>query len=161
MPWELKILLGVELAEVGLQRLHLLEHIASALYPEPATAFAKVAVLESALYMRNQLLRDTDWAGMAHSLEIRVPLVDPRLLFTLAKIPAVQSNTANKQLLADSLSNPLPHTVINRAKSGFTTPVGQWQQRDKRLQAWQNIPSLAHKNCPWARRWSYAVMHNF
>ena len=26
--------------------------------------------------MRNQLLRDADWAGMAHSLEIRTPLVD-------------------------------------------------------------------------------------
>jgi len=30
--------------------------------------------------MRNQLLRDADWAGMAHSLEIRVPLVDVELL---------------------------------------------------------------------------------
>ena len=30
--------------------------------------------------MRNQLLRDTDWASMAHSLEVRVPLVDAVLL---------------------------------------------------------------------------------
>jgi len=31
-------------------------------------------------YMRQQLLRDADWADMAHSLEIRVPLVDLELL---------------------------------------------------------------------------------
>ena len=37
-------------------------------------------MLESSLYMRNQLLRDTDWASMAHSLEVRVPLVDVELL---------------------------------------------------------------------------------
>ena len=33
-----------------------------------------VSALEMSCYMRNQLLRDADWAGMAHSLEIRVPL---------------------------------------------------------------------------------------
>ena len=44
--------------------------------------------MESALYMRNQLLRDSDWAGMAHSLEIRVPMVDTELLRRLG--PALQ-----------------------------------------------------------------------
>ena len=52
----------------------------SSIETSAATSFGKVAVLESSLYMRNQLLRDTDWASMAHSLEVRVPLVDAELL---------------------------------------------------------------------------------
>ena len=44
-------------------------------------------MLESSLYMRNQLLRDTDWASMAHSLEVRVPLVDSKLLSQFARSP--------------------------------------------------------------------------
>jgi asparagine synthase (glutamine-hydrolysing) len=38
--------------------------------------------------MRNQLLRDADWAGMAHGIEIRVPLVDLTLLRAIA--PAIE-----------------------------------------------------------------------
>ena len=43
-----------------------------------------VGTLEMSRYMRNQLLRDADWAGMAHSVEIRVPLVDVQLLRDIA-----------------------------------------------------------------------------
>jgi hypothetical protein len=49
-----------------------------------ARDFDRVAALETALYMRNQLLRDADWAGMSHGVEIRVPYVDP---FFLAALP--------------------------------------------------------------------------
>ena len=38
--------------------------------------------------MRNQLLRDTDWASMAHALEVRVPLVDAALLRCVARATA-------------------------------------------------------------------------
>jgi asparagine synthase (glutamine-hydrolysing) len=37
--------------------------------------------------MRNQLLRDANWAGMAHGVDIRVPLVDATLLRSIA--PAI------------------------------------------------------------------------
>ena len=55
--------------------------------PDPGSDVARVCALESAHYMRNQLLRDADWAGMAHGVEIRVPLVDVTLLRSLA--PAI------------------------------------------------------------------------
>ena len=44
----------------------------------------KVSVLEASWYMRSQLLRDSDWASMAHGLELRVPLVDWPLWRTVA-----------------------------------------------------------------------------
>ena len=84
MPWELEAVLGKDTIRLGLRRLKPIRHIEALLTPRPSTRFGKVAVLESALYMRNQLLRDTDWASMAHSLEVRVPLVDVELLRRLA-----------------------------------------------------------------------------
>src|SRR6202035_30194 len=49
--------------------------------PDPWLA---VHLMESAQYLRNQLLRDSDWASMAHSVELRVPFVDARLRASLA-----------------------------------------------------------------------------
>ena len=80
MPWEVHSVIDPDTARLGLRRLKPIRHIEDVLKPKPSTDFGKIAVLESSLYMRNQLLRDTDWASMAHSLEVRVPLVDIKLL---------------------------------------------------------------------------------
>ena len=77
--------------------------------------------------MRNQLLRDADWAGMAHSLEIRVPYVDP---FFLAALPPgdVLATIKAKEAVADVPQPPLPEASRNRSKTGFVTPVGRWMR---------------------------------
>ena len=80
LPHELPEVMDAEIAREGLRRLKPLRRLAASLMPDPSSDIARVCVLESAHYMRNQLLRDADWAGMAHSLEIRVPLVDFSLL---------------------------------------------------------------------------------
>ena len=75
-------------------------------YPQPAEDFLKVSALEMVWYMRNQLLRVADWAGMAHSLEIRVPLVDIVLLRKIA--PLLASNHRPGKLdMAGTLADPL------------------------------------------------------
>jgi asparagine synthase (glutamine-hydrolysing) len=89
-----------------------------------APAHVQIAALESCWYMRNQLLRDTDWAGMAHGVELRVPLVDFALLESLG--PTIASAfPPNKRDLA-ACSSQIPQTVRNRRKTGFTTPVRHW-----------------------------------
>ena len=92
---------------LGLRRLNPIRHIEARLKPKPRTSFGKIAVLESSLYMRNQLLRDTDWASMAHSLEVRVPLVDSKLLSQLAPITdeewlAIQASACEQSARATS-----------------------------------------------------------
>jgi asparagine synthase (glutamine-hydrolysing) len=156
MPWELANILGPDLARSGLQRLDPLRYIGGLLQPRPATSFAKVAALESALYMRNQLLRDTDWASMAHSVEVRVPLVDPELLRRVARI-TTKSRLVRKRMLGNSPSLPLPTAVVERPKTGFGTPIQTWLQRDARLQRWRKVPTIAVERCPWARRWAVEV----
>jgi len=150
LPDELGELLDPEIIAQGLGRLMPLELIKAQLDPLPRTPFARVATLESALYLRNQLLRDTDWASMAHSLEVRVPLVDSVLLATLAPL-AAQGRIRGKALLACAPSRPLPRAVTRRGKTGFTTPVATWMKA-------RVVPdNEAARPVPWARGWSKIV----
>jgi len=156
MPWELHRLMDPALMAEGLRRLDPVRHLATPLRGGPRTPFGKVAALEAAHYLRNQLLRDTDWASMAHSLEVRVPLVDATLLRAVA--PAVlAAPRAAKRMLAASPREPLPDAVVARAKTGFATPIKDWLQRDDRLQGWRRVPQLTMPKCPWARRWAYQL----
>jgi asparagine synthase (glutamine-hydrolysing) len=157
MPWELDSILDPEIISEGLWRLQLLERISDLITPPPKAAFGKVASLESSLYMRNQLLRDTDWASMAHSLEVRVPLVDASLLRRVAPITARRHIANGKALLSASPRTPLPAIITSRRKTGFGIPVGDWLQRDPHLQSWKRVPALAGQNCTWARRWAYQL----
>jgi asparagine synthase (glutamine-hydrolysing) len=132
MPWELSHLMDRDLAREGLRRLQPTRLIAATLGTRLRKDFSKIAVLESALYMRNQLLRDTDWASMAHSLEVRVPLVDAHLLARCAPSVLATDRGSPKQLLASSPSQPLPEAITRRVKTGFTTPLPQWIRKWER-----------------------------
>jgi hypothetical protein len=132
MPWQLDQIVEPGTLSEGLSRLDPVAHIAEALEPAPRGAFAKVAVLEASLYMRNQLLRDTDWASMAHSVEMRVPLFDAHLVKTVAFLVVNMPAGAGKRLLAECPRSPLPAIVAERAKTGFGTPIAQWLGKDSR-----------------------------
>ena len=124
MPWELPDVLGPDLAREGweaLQPIARLEETVRGLESDRL----RVTALESAHYMRSQLLRDSDWASMAHSLEVRVPLVDWTLLRQLAPV-LVAHPEVGKHTMASAARPPLPRAVTERAKTGFTTPVRQW-----------------------------------
>jgi asparagine synthase (glutamine-hydrolysing) len=126
MPHELPSILGADYVREGLRRYSVLEQIRSSL---PATHHAEqaVAVLEQSLYMGNQLLRDTDWASMAHSLEVRVPLVDRELYETVAAalVPGERGRPA-KALLAEAAGNNQVGRQLARRKTGFAFPFDAW-----------------------------------
>jgi asparagine synthase (glutamine-hydrolysing) len=130
---ELPEVLGEEVAREGLRRLDLISILERAVTPDPGTPYARVAALESSLYLRNQLLRDMDWASMAHSLEVRVPLVDAHLLRKLAPV-LVTRKERGKQLLANAPRPPLPDVVRARRKTGFTLPIKEWLQQEGRVE---------------------------
>jgi asparagine synthase (glutamine-hydrolysing) len=124
MPWELPEFLDADLVREGwleLQPLVRLDETLDGL----RSSRAKVSCLEMCWYMRNQLLRDSDWAGMAHSLEIRVPLVDAVLVRALAP-SLIGPAPPTKRDMASSPRFPLPASVLNRPKTGFSIPVRQW-----------------------------------
>lgn len=162
LPRELPAILGADLAHEGLRRLDPIRHIAEQLGEQPPRrSFAIVAALEASLYMRNQLLRDTDWASMAHSLEVRTPLVDTTLLRALvAPLSAAKDNTRHKRALALSPARPLPEHVVSRGKTGFTTPIATWQQHEEVMRGWVRRAATPSKHYPWARRWGQHVLAN-
>lgn len=92
-------------------------------------AIAQISQLEATLYMGNTLLRDSDANGMAHSLEIRVPLLDRRLLDYVFALPGnvrLPDGRANKHLLRRGFADLLRPALLDQKKRGFTLPVGRW-----------------------------------
>jgi asparagine synthase (glutamine-hydrolysing) len=130
---ELPEVLGPEIAAEGLERLNLIAILERAITPDPGTPYARVAALESSLYLRNQLLRDMDWASMAHSLEVRVPLVDAHLLRRLAPV-LVTRKGRGKGILAAAPRPPLPPEVRTRRKTGFTLPIKEWLRDEGKVE---------------------------
>ena len=112
--------------------------------------------------MRNQLLRDADWAGMAHSLEIRVPLVDSVALPVVAHaLTRVWAPAEGKQELGLAPRPSVPDAVLARSKTGFSIPMAELAIDQSDYRDWQRIPALPHPRCSWARRWSYVVAGQF
>jgi asparagine synthase (glutamine-hydrolysing) len=143
LPDDLPSLMGAEAAREGLDRLAMLDHIGGTIDPDPGTSFGRVAALEASLYMRNQLLRDTDWASMAHSLEVRTPLVDASLLRQIAPLLMVEKERC-KGHFAQSPRNPLPAWLAARKKTGFSVPLVEWMGlrpdgTSTRMRSWARI----------------------
>jgi asparagine synthase (glutamine-hydrolysing) len=111
--------------EIEAASFDVLEHIGRTLDVDPGTDFGRVATFEASLYMRNQLLRDTDWASMAHSVEVRTPLVDAWLLRQLAPLLLAHGPRC-KHDFAGSPEKPLPRAITHRPKTGFQTPLREW-----------------------------------
>ena len=84
-------------------------------------------VLEISNYMRNTLLRDADVMSMAHALEVRVPLVDHKVLELAARVPGAMklSPEMNKPLLVAAVPT-LPRAAFARRKQGFALPFDSW-----------------------------------
>jgi asparagine synthase (glutamine-hydrolysing) len=133
MPWELPGLIGRDMAEEGLKSLAPLERLEAAMSGLKAPR-DRMAALELGWYMGDQLLRDTDWAGMAHGVEIRTPLVDIELFRALIPFAHV------KRDMAMTAKPPLPADILDRPKTGFFVPVADWMagagEQGRGLRGW-------------------------
>ena len=99
-----------------------------------AGLLTRVSYAEGRTYMHDVLLRDTDQMSMAHSLEVRVPLLDHVLVEYVMGVPDAQKqpNGTPKRLLVDSLNGLLPNEIVQRPKQGFTLPFALWMRGDLR-----------------------------
>lgn len=107
-------------------------------------AVRQFGVLELSNYMKNTLLRDTDVMSMAHSLEVRVPLLDRELVEYVAALPGTirLSASMNKPLLVAAVGD-LPRAATHRPKMGFTLPLESWfrgEWRDRLASVFNDIP---------------------
>jgi asparagine synthase (glutamine-hydrolysing) len=121
--------LGVSAAALGLDE-NFVPHEALEADGEVAgDPVATISRLESRFYMGNMLLRDGDSNGMAHSLEIRVPFLDRRMLDLAYSVPGrvmLPTGRANKHLLRRAFGGMLRPELASQGKRGFTLPLKRW-----------------------------------
>lgn len=157
MPWELPQFLDGEFVREGWSTLQPVVRLDEWLKPVESPN-AKVAAMEMTLYMRNMLLRDADWAGMAHSLEIRTPMVDITLFRALAPHLSGPEILLTKHNLGRVPKRPLPDEILHRSKTGFSIPVRQWLEKrgyaqDQRgLRGWSLSVNPIEKTTPMRKR---------
>jgi asparagine synthase (glutamine-hydrolysing) len=79
-------------------------------------------------YLPGDLLVKMDIATMAHSLEVRSPLLDHRFMEMAARLPAVTKlrGTTTKRIFKDALRPWIPDHILSRQKMGFGVPIGDW-----------------------------------
>jgi len=145
----LDLLLDRSWIEEGFVRLHEAGSQEAILAPlQSASVHAQISALESCCYMRNQLLRDADWAGMAHGVEIRVPYVDRVVIEAIG--PWIASKDPPRKSDLAKVSDQLPREMHERPKTGFLTPAHRWVTGDPKsrrgLAQWTNIVPRLMRN---------------
>jgi asparagine synthase (glutamine-hydrolysing) len=86
------------------------------------------------LYLPDDLLVKMDIASMAHSLEVRSPFLDHRVVEFAASLPPSLKlrRVTQKYLLKKAMNGILPDPVVRRKKMGFGVPIDQWFRHELR-----------------------------
>jgi asparagine synthase (glutamine-hydrolysing) len=123
LPEEITRMIDPQLVEQGFSAYDAKIDAAKTLYdrdiPDDWTA---IQLMESTQYLRNQLLRDADWASMANSLELRVPFVDADLHRSFWRARFEPARTFGKAAIARLAAPEIPEDLRRRPKSGFMVP---------------------------------------
>jgi asparagine synthase (glutamine-hydrolysing) len=79
-------------------------------------------------YLPDDILVKVDRASMAHSLEVRSPLLDHHVVEFAASVPAKYKycEGESKWLLKRATRDLLPDVVVDRSKQGFGVPISEW-----------------------------------
>ena len=124
----------------------------------------QVSYTETNLYMQNQLLKDTDYMSMWHSVEVRVPFLDRELMDAVYSIhPSVRYAPSQiKHLLIKAFEKELPAAIWQRPKQGFIFPFENWMKHVEPTDLLSKNFSDLQKglnagNTHWSRYWCYLL----
>jgi len=156
MPWELPQLLDPEMVREGWEQLQTLLRLDDTL-DGVQNPRLKVSALELQWYMRHQLLRDSDWAGMGHSVEIRVPFVDVDFLKQIGPMLS-RPDAPSKRDMAAASSKLMTPEILDRRKTGFQIPVREWLLTDQPGHAIDSPHRIADRGL---RGWAKYVYRSF
>ena len=79
-------------------------------------------------YLPDDILYKVDRISMAHSLEVRPPFLDQRIVDFAARLPErfKMRGSQSKYVLRRLMKDKLPRTVLRRPKIGFDVPIHEW-----------------------------------
>lgn len=88
--------------------------------------------LDIQTYLTDDILTKVDIASMAHSLEVRCPLVDQDVMTFSASLPGEMKlrRLRTKRILREVAKPLLPGPILKRRKQGFGLPVDRWMRED-------------------------------
>ena len=88
----------------------------------------KIQYLDLKTYLPGDILTKVDRASMAHSLEVRVPFLDHKLVEWAARLPTRLRLNRNvgKYVLKKAMERYLPRSILYREKMGFAVPLAHW-----------------------------------
>ena len=88
----------------------------------------RMAFLDTKTYLPDDILTKVDRASMAVSLEVRVPLLDHRVVEFAWRLPKQMKlkGASTKRLLRRILYRHVPRELVDRPKAGFAVPLDQW-----------------------------------
>lgn len=86
------------------------------------------------LVLPNDMLTKVDLMSMSHSLEVRVPFLDHRLIEFVRQlqIEFKLGRNVGKRILRDSMKDLLPSKILHRSKQGFEVPLLKWFRKEMR-----------------------------
>jgi asparagine synthase (glutamine-hydrolysing) len=92
-------------------------------------------------WLPNDVLVKVDRTSMAHSLEVRAPFLDHRLVEFAFSLPPGEHlrGLEKKRLLRRAMRGVLPDSILNRRKRGFSAPVGSWMTGTLRDLVWETV----------------------
>ncbi len=96
------------------------------------------------LYLPDTLMTKTDIAGMTHSLEARMPILDHLFMEFVATIPPelkLKDGTVSKYIFKKAVEPYLPHEVIYRKKMGFGVPTDHWFRNELKEMTYDTLLS--------------------
>jgi asparagine synthase (glutamine-hydrolysing) len=98
------------------------------LLPNGADALSQALYFEATAKLTGDMLVKVDRMSMAHSLEVRCPLLDHELAELAATIPTAwkMRNGQGKAILLDAIGDRLPPALLHRKKMGFGVPLSHW-----------------------------------
>lgn len=117
------------------------EHVPAGLSP-----VRQRLLLDLQTWLPEKMLVKVDRAAMAFGLEVRVPLVDHRIVEWVCRVPEHllwSPQRGGKWLLKRLLQRELPAELVYRPKKGFSIPLGQWleqtgwQERVRQSRFWR------------------------
>lgn len=97
-----------------------------------ADELARAQDLDVGIYLVDDILTKADRTSMAHSLEARVPFLDPAVTDLALALPANRKLRllTKKLLLRRAAADLLPHEIVRARKRGFALPVARWFRED-------------------------------
>ena len=94
----------------------------------PAPGIDRYLLFDQQYYLSDDILYKSDRMGMAHSLEVRPPFLDHRLVEFAASLPENYKlrGSQMKFLLRELMKEKLPPAIVRRKKVGFDIPIHDW-----------------------------------